>query len=161
MRKTSFYRKQFNSLFSFNALRFLYYRNRYELWGRKLGISIAHDANIGYGLVIPHYGSIVIGPNAIGNYAVIFQDTTITGNHKIIGDGLYLSAGAKITKKINIGHNVSVSANSVVLSDCGDNLLLAGMPAKTVRTDYPSWYERDNLQHRVQQVEMLKSKMNL
>ena len=65
-----------------------------------MGISIAYDANIGYGLVIPHYGSIVIGGNnTIGRYAVLFQDTTIAGTNNYIGDGLYLSAGAKITKK--------------------------------------------------------------
>lgn len=130
--------------------------------GRQLGISIAHDANIGYGLVIPHYGCIVVGgANTIGNYAVIFQDTTVAGCHNTIGDALYLSAGAKIVKQVSLGNNVSVSANSVVLSNCGDNVLLAGMPAKEVKSNYPCWYDRDNLQHRIIEVEKLRIKMNL
>lgn len=161
-RKTSFYRRQFKSVVSFNGLKFIYFRKRCVALGRQLGISIAHDAEIGYGLVIPHYGCIVIGgANVIGNYAVIFQDTTIAGNQNIIGDGLYLSAGAKIVKQVTLGNNVSISANSVVLLNCGDNILLAGMPAKEVKQNYPCWYERDNLQHRVFEVEKLRIKMNL
>lgn len=162
LRKTSYYRRQFESIVSLNALKFFYYRKRYDTLGRQLGISISHDTNIGYGLVIPHYGCIVIGgANVIGNYAVIFQDTTIAGNYNTIGDALYLSAGAKIIKQVKLGNNVSVSANSVVLSNCGDNVLLAGMPAKEVKQSYPCWYERDNLQNRVLEVEKLKIKMNL
>lgn len=64
-------------------------------------------------------------------------------------------------KKVSIGNNVSVAANSVVLSSFDDNVLLAGMPAQVVRLNYTSWYERDNLSERVNQVEELKNKMNI
>lgn len=46
--------------------------------------------------MIPHYGTIVVGgTNIIGNFAVLHTSTYITANHKIIGNGLYLSTGAK------------------------------------------------------------------
>lgn len=62
-----------------------------------MGITIVYNV-FGYGLVIPHYGTIVVGEsNNIGNYAVLHTSTCISSNGKIIGNGLYLSTGAKIT----------------------------------------------------------------
>lgn len=59
--------------------------------GMKLGFTIAENV-FGYGLVIPHYGTIVVGSgNRIGNYAVLHTSTCITAGKKNIGDGLYLS----------------------------------------------------------------------
>ena len=50
----------------------------------------------GYGLVIPHYGTIVVnGGVRAGNYCVLHTSTCIGGSDKVIGGGLYLAAGAK------------------------------------------------------------------
>ena len=57
---------------------------------------------------------------------------------------------------MNLGNNVSVSVNSVVLLNCGDNVLLTGMPAKEIKQNYPRQYDRANLQHRVLEVEKLR-----
>lgn len=68
---------------------------RYKSLGIKLGFTIPINV-FGYGLVIPHYGTIVVGAgNTIGNYAVLHTSTCITAGNKIIGDALYLSTGAK------------------------------------------------------------------
>lgn len=124
----------------------------------KLGFSIGCDV-FGYGLVLPHYGTIVVGiSNHIGNYAVLHTSTCISDNGKVIGDGLYLSTGAKITSKVTLGRGVSVGANSVVNKDFGDNVLLAGMPAE-VKRSRKIWYEEENSIHfdRVKKVENLKN----
>lgn len=142
LRKYEYYRNYKKRTASMKFVKFLYYRWRYDILGLKTGISIAPDT-FGYGLSIPHYGSIVVGKNKIGNFAVIFQDTTISGNEKKIGDFFYLSAGAKITSKVSIGNNVSVAANSVVTKSFGDNLLIGGVPAKVLKDEYPSWCDRD------------------
>lgn len=111
--------------------------------GKKLGFSIGHRC-FGYGLVIPHYGTIVVGPtNKIGNFAVLHTSSCIASVGSVIGDGFYLSPGAKITKKVVLGDSVTIGANSVVnKSFLNGNVLIAGMPGKVIKESIP-WYERD------------------
>lgn len=144
-----------------------------KIWGwynrliqRRMGIILGWsiDCNsFGYGLLLLHYGTIVVGPNRIGNYAVLHTSTCITGNLKTIGDGLYLSTGAKITSKVVLGNNITVAANSVVTKSFPeDNVLLAGMPAKIIKSAEP-WYIRDGMPYseRVNKIEDLGIKMGI
>ena len=141
MRKTSYYKHQKGLL---NRLLLGYHFAKYEKLGLKLGFTIGCDA-LGYGVVIPHYGTIVVGnTNRIGNYAVLQTSICISSNGKIIGDGLYMGTGAKITSKVRLGNNISVGANSLVNKDClQDNVLLGGMPAKVIKSE-ETWYIRDS-----------------
>ena len=84
---------------------------RYNRLSHKLGFSI--DTNVfGYGLVIPYWGTIVVGnSNRIGNYCVLHTSTCITADKKEIRDALYLSTGSIMTLKIALGNNVSIRAN--------------------------------------------------
>lgn len=128
--------------------------------GIKLGWSITAES-LGYGLLLPHYGTIVVGPNNIGNYAVLHTSTCITGNMKTIGNALYLSTGAKITSKVVLGDNITVAANSVVTKSFPDgDVLLAGMPAIELKPSEP-WYVRDGsmFYDRVKKIEELKERM--
>ena len=70
----------------------------------------------------------------------------------------YLASGAKIMGDVNMGNGVSVAAGSLVNKSCGNNLLLAGMPAKPIEENYPLWYDRDGdkFRRRVQYIEELK-----
>ncbi len=153
MRKCSYYKHQ-EGLFS--KLFFILHYKKYRKLGLKLGFSIGYDS-LGYGVVIPHYGTIVVGgSNRIGNYAVLHTSTCISDNGKIIGDGLYLSTGAKITSKIKLGNNISIGANSLVNKDCEqDNVLLGGMPAKIIKQE-ETWYIRDSFDKKVRIVEELR-----
>ena len=147
----------------FGGVKYAYYRMRYDRIEKKLGFSIGYDV-FGYGLTIPHYGTIVVGGNnKCGNYCVLHTSTCITGNGKIIGDALYLSTGAKITSKITLGDNISVGANSVVNKSFIDgNIMIAGAPAKIIKP-MDAWYVRDGQSYsdKVKSVENLKHKMNL
>lgn len=155
LRKYSYY---INNRSTINLPFYVYWKLKYRRLGIKLGFSIEPNV-LGYGLSIPHYGTIVVGaPNEIGNYAVLHTCTVITGNGKTIGDALYLGTGAKITPPIVLGNGVSVAANSVVLKNCEqDNVLLVGMPAsiKGVRS---RWYECDGrfYEERYDKVEKIK-----
>ena len=72
-------------------------KTRFFRFSRKLGFSIGYDA-CDYGLVIPHYGTIVVGNTyRIGPYATLHTFTCITDTGRRIGKGLFLSTGAKIT----------------------------------------------------------------
>lgn len=139
-----------------------YYGIRFHKLSRKLGFSIGKSV-FDYGLVIPHYGTIVVGGNnRIGKYAVLHTSTCIADNEIKIGDGLYLSTGAKITSKTDIGNNVMVAANSVVSKGVKDgDVLLAGMPAK-IKAERTPWYESsEKYKQRVQAVEKLKIQMGI
>ncbi len=143
-----------------NKMLACYYGLLQRRLGIKLGFSIAKDA-LGYGVVIPHYGTIVVGGgNKIGNYSVLHTSTCITHGQNVIGDMFYLSTGAKIIGDgIRIGNNVSVSANSVVNKSIPDsNILLAGSPANIKKNDYLSWTERDGAVYarRVLMIEQLR-----
>lgn len=148
MRKTSYYKYQCRHQKGLlNKLLLGYHFANYEKLGLKLGFTIGCDA-LGYGVVIPHYGTIVVGnTNRIGSYAVLQTSICISSNGKIIGDGLYMGTGAKITSKVKLGNNISVGANSLVNKDCvQDNVLLGGMPAKVIKST-EAWYIRDSHIH--------------
>ena len=104
-----------------------YYRMKQRKLGIKLGFSIACDT-YDYGLVISHYGTIVVGNgNKIGNYAVLHTSICITNGKKVIGDCLY----------------VSTEANSVVTKLCDEDVvLLLGMLA-SIKKKQDAWYSNN------------------
>lgn len=160
MRKVSYYQHQSGLI---NKLRLYFNYHKYNKLSTLLGVFVAPDV-CGYGLVIPHHGTLRIGGgNKIGNYAVIHTVSNMTASKVIAGDGLYMSVGCKVIGPLTLGNNVSIAANSVVNKSFGDNVLLAGAPAKVVKENYPSWYERDgdSFQQRVNKVEELKKQMGL
>lgn len=137
----------------------LFHKLRYHKLGIKLGFSIGYQT-LGYGVVIPHYGTIVIGTsNRLGNYAVLHTSTCISSNGKKIGDALYLSTGVKITSTVNLGDNISIGANSVVNKSFGSNVMIAGAPAVFKKNASP-WYDLDPIyQVRRNMVEDMRMKM--
>lgn len=142
-------------LYVFNKMKF------YRL-GIKLGFSIGPDV-FDYGLVIPHYGTIVVGPsNRIGKYAVLHTSICITDSHKIIGDGLYCSSGSKLVFNGTLGSNITIGANCVVTREVNlNNKLLVSTPA-IIKSDHLSWYSYDsNYCKRVALVEQLRNTMNI
>lgn len=110
----------------------------------KLGFSIAPGV-FGYGLVIPHYGTIVVGNgNSVGDYCVLHTSTCITAGEKKIGNAFYLSSGAKVIKDVELGDGISVSSNSLVNKTFKQsNCLLGGVPA-TYIGDALCWYEQED-----------------
>lgn len=130
---------------------------------RKLGFSIGYNA-CDYGLVIPHYGTIVVGnTNRIGPYAILHTSTCITDTGRKIGKGLLLSTGAKITGGDILGDHIVVAANSVVTKSFPEgNALLVGMPA-IKKTDLFDWNSslKGEMKRRVEAIENLKVKMKI
>ena len=103
--------------------------------------SVPYQAKIGKG---SHFGyggiGVVIHKNSvIGKNCQLGTNITIGGKSghpevPIIGDDVYLATGCKILGPIKIGNNVTVGANAVVLINVPDNSVVAGVPAKIIKS---------------------------
>lgn len=103
---------------------------------------VPHTASIGRGTVLGYGGlGIVIHNRAvIGEGCHIDQNVTIGGTSKkfevpIIGNHVYIGAGAKVLGPIKIGSNVVIGANAVVVKDVPDGCLVAGVPARILKRE--------------------------
>jgi len=85
-------------------------------------------ASIGYGVLIPHYGSITINPaTKIGNYCVIHNNVTFAdGDYKKIGNRCFFGTNVTITHGITLGNACTVSANSLINRSFADDYILLG-----------------------------------
>ncbi|MDX9972399.1 MAG: serine O-acetyltransferase [FCB group bacterium] len=99
------------------------------------------SANIGRNFVVGYWGlGIVIHSDAsIGDNCWISQNVTIgrKGSDKrvpVIGNNVYIGAGAVIVGEIEIGDNSIIGANSFLNISVPPGSLVAGVPAKIIRS---------------------------
>src|SRR4051812_20443651 len=89
------------------------------------GVDIAPGAVIGPGLRISHGTGLVIGGCApLGRGALLLHGVTIGSPHPgrvekmpVIGDNIFLGAGAKVIGDITIGDDVFIGVNATVAQD--------------------------------------------
>jgi len=112
------------------------------------GIYLPFNARIGQGLYVAHYGGIMVHPKCeIGEYCVIAQGVNVgyggsrgkTGVPKI-GDKVYIGSGAKVFGPIEIGGDVLIGTNAVVIKSLPDKAVAVGVPAKIVNYNGSSEY---------------------
>jgi len=109
----------------------------------KLGFSIPINV-FGPGLSIPHYGSIIVNPNAkIGRNCRIHAGTNI-GMHKgvapTIGDNVYIGPEAILFGGIEIVSNVSIGANATVTkSITEENVVVVGTSSSVIKHNSTPW----------------------
>ena len=118
-------------------------------WNQFLtGVDIGPGAVIGPGLMIVHGQGIVVGGYArIGRGAILLQQVTIGSpdpGHRetkmpVIGDDVFLGAGARIIGPITIGDGVFIGVNAVVTQDvpAGSRVVLRSTVEVTPRRDLP------------------------
>ena len=140
-----------HALIMYRISHFFYIKRRYFLarfisqFSRFItGIEIHPGAKIGSGILIDHGMGVVIGETTIiGDRVIIYQGVTLggTGNernfkrHPTIGNDVVIGSGAKILGPINIGDNVRIGANSVILQEVPKNCTAVGVPARIIDKD--------------------------
>lgn len=89
---------------------------------------------VGKNLFIQHGFSCCITADKIGENCWINQQVTIgyavAPNPPVIGNGVRVSAGAKVIGDVKIGDNAIIGANAVVVKNVAENLIVGGVPAK-------------------------------
>ena len=99
----------------------------------------------------PHFGSepylVEIGNNVTITYGVVFHThdggvgifrkeipgINIFGKIKI-GNNVFVGSRATLLPGVSIGNNVVIASGSVVTKDVPDNVVIAGVPAKIIKT---------------------------
>lgn len=75
-----------------------------------------------------------MGFNCSVNKGVVIGNKKGQQNRAIIGDNCFFLLGAKVIGKLNIGNNVIVAQNSVVVKDIPQNTIVSGVPAKVIKS---------------------------
>ncbi len=109
------------------------------------GIMLPASVEAGPGLYIGHFGgTIVNGGVKIGSYCQIAHGVTLGtkgagrgGGVPVIGDHVYIGAGAKVLGPIRVGHHAVIGANAVVVKDVPDYAVVGGVPARVIGKNDP------------------------
>ena len=97
---------------------------------------IGRGAQFGPGFVLIHSDGIVINGAVVGGSGVHVEHQVTIGAERhccpVIGDGVFLGAGAKVIGGVRVGNGARVGANAVVVSDVPENCTAVGVPARIV-----------------------------
>ena len=91
---------------------------------------IEPSVSIGYGSLI-NLNCIITHDTTLGKFCELSPSVTISGGC-VIGDLVFIGAGAIVLPKIKIGNNVIIGAGAVVTKNVADNEIIAGVPAKPI-----------------------------
>jgi serine O-acetyltransferase len=132
-----------------------YQSNIGNVWGRlylkrlkrmenKTGFSFEGNPTIGQGLIIGHWGKIVVNGQAkFGNQLFLTHGVTIGRDIRgkragtpTFGDRVCIRTNSTVVGKIHVGNDVLIAPNTFVNFDVPDHSIVIGNPAKI--------YHRDN-----------------
>jgi serine O-acetyltransferase len=101
------------------------------------GIDIPRGARFGPGLLIHHFGGIIIHPKAVvGARCVMRHGVTIgardSSGPPTIGDDVVIGAYAQVLGSITVGDGALIGAMAVVLKDVPPGATVVGNPARII-----------------------------
>ena len=125
-----------------------FYRYRYTRYQRRANAFFPIHADVAEMPVFPHglYGIFISSGAVIGKGCVIFHQVTIGSNTledskgkgaPVIGENVYIGAGAKIIGNVRVGNNVRIGANCVVVKDVPDNTTVVPAEVRYIYRNEP------------------------
>jgi serine O-acetyltransferase len=92
------------------------------------------SSEIGPGLFIQHGFATVVAARRVGANCWINQQVTIGFDNPeerpVIGDGVFVYAGAKVFGNVTVGDGARIGANAVVITDVPAGCTAVGVPAR-------------------------------
>ena len=104
-----------------------------------LGSTVHREAAIGDAVHFVHGDGVRVDPAAvIGARVGIMHGVTIGSapdreGAPVIGDDVFIGAGAKVLGPVRVGDRARIAANSLVVSDVPADCTAIGVPAKVLR----------------------------
>lgn len=141
------YFKGFHAVQAYRVAHWLWHQQRHGLAlflqnriATVFDVDIHPAARIGAGLMVDHGTGLVIGATArVGDNVSMLHGVNLGGcgigpgpRHPQVGDGVLISAGAKLLGPVSIGSAAKIAAGSVVLDHVGVAATMAGVPAREV-----------------------------
>ena len=111
------------------------------------GVEIHPGAQIGRRFFIDHGMGVVIGATTVvGDDVMLYHGVTLGGRslargtkrHPTVGDRVTIGAGARVLGNIDIGDDVQIGANSVVVKPVPTGAVATGIPARVRFPDSPT-----------------------
>lgn len=97
---------------------------------------IGRGADFGPEFVLIHSTGVVINGSVRGGRGILLEHQVTIGAERraspILGDGIFVGAGAKIIGAVTIGDGARIGANAVVLEDVPAHSTAVGVPARIV-----------------------------
>ena len=116
------------------------YRIVYTFIRLFMGIELPYVTLLGRRVRIWHHGGIFIGARSIGDDVQLRHNTTIGVLHRgadefkpVIGNRVDIGPGVAILGAIEVGDDVVIGANSVVVKDIPAESTVFGVPARPVK----------------------------
>jgi serine O-acetyltransferase len=117
-----------------------------------LGCVIGRGAEFGPRFVLIHSNGVVINGMVRGGSGVHIEHQVTIGAEKrqspVLGNNLFIGAGAKILGTVTISDNARIGANAVVTRDVMANVTVVGVPAKPIASRKPACDAPGNQVHK-------------
>jgi serine O-acetyltransferase len=104
-----------------------------HVWKGVTGLEMGRTA-IGPGLFVSHGQGTILSAERIGANLHVHQGVTVGWDYRgdrcpVIGDGVFIGAGAKILGSVTVGDGARIGANAVVVCDVPPGATAVGVPA--------------------------------
>jgi len=100
------------------------------------GCIIGRHASFGPRFVLIHSQGVVINSSVRGGEGIFLEHQVTIGAEQgkspVLGNEVFVGAGAKLIGQIHIGNHVRIGANAVVIRDVPDHATAVGVPARTI-----------------------------
>ena len=89
------------------------------------------------GFVLMHPTGVIINSKVKGGNNIVIESGVVIGDEKgkspVLGNNIFVGAGAKIIGGISVGDNIRIGANAVVVKDVDAGDSVGGIPAKSLK----------------------------